>query len=82
MSVLLSRAEIVRPLQNGYFAFPKTSANNFHLALSGKSPLCPCAILSHQEGRLAIATNAGQGAADAGSRKACEKLADGEAVWS
>ena len=32
------------------------------LAPSGKSPLRLRAILSHQEGRLAIATNAGQGA--------------------
>jgi len=30
--------------------------------LSGKSPLEARAILSQQEGRLAIATNAGQGA--------------------
>jgi hypothetical protein len=34
--------------------------------LSGKSPLEARAILSQHEGRLAIATNAGQGAVDAG----------------
>jgi hypothetical protein len=56
---------------------------NFAIASSGKSPLRLRAILSHQEGRLAIATNAGQGAVDAGfvARRA-KGSADGEAVWS
>jgi len=64
------------------FAFPKTYAK-IPLAPSGKSPLRTCVILSQQEGRLAIATNAGQGAVDAApDRKACEGMADGEAVWS
>jgi hypothetical protein len=58
-------------------------AEKFALAPSGKSPLRLPAILSHQEGRLAIATNAGQGAVDAGpvARRA-RRRADGEAVWS
>ena len=55
----------------------------FCLAPSGKSPLRTCAILSHREGRLAIATNAGQGAVDADplARRA-RVLADGEVVWA
>jgi hypothetical protein len=41
------------------------------------------AILSHSEGRLAIVTDAGRDAMDAGQRtdeRCC--LADGEVVWS
>jgi hypothetical protein len=48
-------------------SFPKACVKKIHLAPTGKSPLRTCAILSYQEGRLAIATNAGQGAVDADS---------------
>jgi hypothetical protein len=58
-------------------------SEDFCLAPTGKSPLRTCAILSHQEGRLAIATNAGQGAVDADPLAwRARDLADGEAVWS
>ena len=58
-------------------------ADKFWLAPSGKSPLRLRAILSHQEGRLAIATTAGQGAVDADPVAwRARGLADGEAVWS
>jgi hypothetical protein len=48
----------------------------------GQITATPRVILSHQEGRLAIVTNAGQGAVAAGpvARRATG-AADGEAVW-
>jgi hypothetical protein len=62
---------------------PKAIVKKIRLAPTGKSPLGTCAILSHPEGRLAIATNAGQGAVDADPLAwRARDLADGEAVWS
>ncbi len=62
--------------------FPQDFSRRFYLSSShvknnavvpsGKSSLRVRAILSHQEGRLAIATNAGQGAVAACPRKACD----------
>ena len=72
MLVTFSKLRLIaRPLSS----LPRpVLTEKFRLAPTGKSPLRVSAILSHQEGRLAIATTAGQGAADAASRKACEEF--------
>jgi hypothetical protein len=61
---------------------PKAIVKKIRLAPTGKSPLRTCAILSHQEGRLAIATNAGRDAVDAEVPITNGTDAYGEVVWS
>jgi len=84
MAYAIDICQSAGPSQGQFHGLPVVPiCRGYPLAPTGKSPLRTCAILSHQEGRLAIATNAGQGALDADPLAwRARGLADGEAVWS